>query len=191
MGSITTSAFWTQVAGPSNLTCSACLSLTNTHKHTHRHSFTPRLQYLSPRQMTNCLAASFWPVRGSEITARPPDIKMTQAFTAVVRVQPHTKSIRAHTHTSSRLSEWSRSGWRGKDKGKIENIKRGKWEVDDERSKGRVWVLYWPQRVFLLPHILFSTFHSSLMVDIEGPFQHNRRIPSSLAVINITLSCSY
>lgn len=57
-----------------------CMSLT------HTHSFTPGLQYLSPHQMTNCLAASCRPACGSEITTQQlPDINMTHPFCCAPR----------------------------------------------------------------------------------------------------------
>lgn len=138
-----------------------------THTHTNTHSFTPMLQYLSPHQMTNCLATSCWPACGSEITTRPADIKMTHpSLQSRARASTHNiPHTRTHTHITFVRMKSLCVGWRGRDKGKnLEQLNKKK------RKMGSRW---WKElRLSLGPALSSNSFfHLSVTVCCEGPFR--------------------
>lgn len=164
MGSITPSAFCTQLAGPSNLTCSStCLSLTHTQPQTHT--------VLHP--CCNISAHTRWPTVWPPLVGQPV-VQRSQHGLRTLKwitlcyshVQAHTiYPTHAHTHITFVRMKSLCVGWRGRDKGKnLEQLKKKK------RKMGSRW---WKElRLSLGPALTSNTFfHLSVMVCCEGPFR--------------------
>lgn len=164
MGSITPSAFCTQLAGPSNLTCSStCLSLIHTQPQTHT--------VLHP--CCNISAHTRWPTVWPPLVGQPV-VQRSQHGLRTLKwitlryshVQAHTiYPTHAHTHITFVRMKSLCVGWRGRDKGKnLEQLKKKK------RKMGSRW---WKElRLSLGPALTSNTFfHLSVMVCCEGPFR--------------------